>query len=208
MGSGDRDEALVRVTEGLTGAVVIHAECRCRYDLVSCLVAHVDGLWPGEIRLVLQNGSLWTDPQLPAEFIEQRTIHTVQLIRVDATRSIPSSPLSLGIVARLAQITHNVHINHNHDDWCRDLGEPTASVFERLRNYVDGIGYTAIARMLLLRRRMEELLPLHNYNADAVLTEVLHDDAYWAYLEHHVGKNNGKALVRSLWKSGIINFRC
>ena len=178
----------VRVVQALTGEELLMARCRCRHDLVATLAARLDDVWPGEIRLLLQGGKLWTDPPLPAELVQAAADNkecTVQFLRVRETRSIVSPPaLRLAVQTRLEEMSPTFQS----DDWLRDLGEPTAMVFAPMRESMHLIGYKGVARALLLRRRMDELLPMYDYNAAAVLETVLRDDALWLQLRGGVGR--------------------
>lgn len=205
-GCGEEEPTKVSVMQGLTGEVLLRISCRCRHDLVAALAARLDDVWPGEIRLVLQGGNLWTDPPLPAELVQLAADNkecTVQFVRVHATRSIVSPPkLRLAVLTRLSAMTPNFYSA----DWCRDLGQPTAMVFEPLRESLPHIGYKGVARALLLRRRMDELLPMSDYNAAAVLETVLRDDALWLHLRDNVERDNAMALLKTLNSRGVIDL--
>ena len=71
---------------------------------------------------------------------------------------------------------------------------PTAMIFEPLGESMPMIGYKGVARALLLRRRMDELLPTHDYNAAAVLETVLRDDTLWLHLRANVHQDNAMSL--------------
>ena len=204
-GCGEQTTA-VRVVQALTGEELLSARCRCRHDLVAALAARLDDVWPGEIRLLLQGGNLWTDPQLPAELVQAAVDNeacTVQFLRVRATRSIVSPrTLRLAVLTRLTEMSPNLYS----DDWCRDLGEPTAMIFVPMRESMHHIGYKGVARALLLRRRMDELLPMYDYNAAAVVETVLRDDALWLHLRDNVGRDNAKALLKALDRKGVIDL--
>ena len=203
--SGD-DSIAVCVRQALSGEVLHHIRCRCRHDLVTVLVVRLDDVWPGEIRLVLPSGKLWTDPPLPAELAQLSADNmecTVQLVRAHITRSIASPPaLRLAIEERLKGITPNFY----NSDWCRDLGQPTGVIFEPLREGLPYIGYKGIARALMLRRRMDELLPTHDYNAAVVLETVLRDDTLWLHLHTNVHRDNAMCLLRTLDGKGAIDL--
>lgn len=57
-----------------------------------------------------------------------------------------------------------------------------------------------------VRRRMDELLPMADYNAAAVLETVLRDDALWRHLQDNVGRDNAKALLKTLHHTGVIDL--
>ena len=79
-------------------------------------------------------------------------------------------------------------------------------IFVPMRESMHHIGYKGVARALLLRRRMDELLPMYDYNAAAVVETVLRDDALWLHLRDNVGRDNAKALLKALDRKGVIDL--
>ena len=202
----------VRVLAALSGEELLRIRCRCRHDVVVAVAARLD-VWPGEQRLLLQGGELWTKPALPVELalvnlgqgagVQGTGVQgTVQLVRVRETASIRTPEgLRLGLLTRLSEMSPNI----KHDGWCRDLGEPTSEVFLHIRDRLPHVGYKGIARALLLRRRMDELLPMADYDAAAVLQQVRWDDALWAHLAG-IDSQAAKLFLRSLDEKGLIDL--
>jgi len=198
----------VRVVQALSGELLFNVRCKCRHDLVTALAARLDDVWPGGIRLLLQGSNLWTDPPLPAELVQLAADNkecTVKFLRVPATRSILSPPpLRLAVQTRLEEITPTFF--QQSADWCSDLGQPAAMIFVLMRESLPYIGYKGVAQALLLRRRMDELLPMYDYNAAVVLDTVLRDDALWLHLRDNVGRNSARALLKALYRKGVIDL--
>ena len=205
-GCGEEETTKVRVVQALTGEVLLRKPCRCRHDLVAALAARLDDVWPGEIRLVLPGGNVWTDPPLPAELVQLAAANkecTVQFVRVRETRSIVSPPtLRFAVASRLDDMWPGLY----RSDWFRDLGQPVAMICQPMREMIDRIRYMGAARVLLLRRRMDELLPMCDYNAAAVLETVLLDDALWRDLRDHVTRDNAGDLLRALNPKGVLGL--
>ena len=207
-GEEEEDTAIsVRVILGLTGEVLFHrAPCRCRHDLVTILAAHLDDVWPGEIRLVLPSNCVWKDPPLPAELVQlaaDKKLCTVQFVRVRETRSIVPPPFfQMAILNQLTELSPNFY----NAMWCRDLGQPTAVAFETLRRSLADVGYKGVARALLLRRRLDELLPMYDYSAEAAVEAMLADDALWDHLRYNVQRHNARDFIHALDRKGVINL--
>lgn len=193
--------AKVRVVAGLSGEELLCVPCRCRYDIAAAAASRL-GAWPAEQRLLLQNGKLWTEPALP---VEMGTLElTVQLVRVPHMRSIlPPKELRWAVLVRLAELSPTVRI----EAVCRDLGEPAGIVFYNMVEGLLNISHQCLARALLLRRRMDELLPMteYDYNAATVFNVVLRDHALWNDLRC-VSKASAKKFLTSLGQRGIIDL--
>ena len=206
----EEDPAIsVRVILGLTGEVLLHrARCRCRHDLVTVLAAKLDDVWPGEIRLVLPGNNVWTDPPLPAELVQlaaDKKLCTVQFVRVRETRSIVPPPFFGQAILYQLNFDNDMWCCDN-DMWSRDLGQPTAVAFETLRRSLADVGYKGVARALLLRRRLDELLPMYDYSAEAAVEAVLADDALWDHLRYNVTRGTAKAFLKALGRKGVIDL--
>jgi hypothetical protein len=61
------------------------------------------------------------------------------------------------------------------DAWYRDLGEPASEVFLHRPRCVTPIGVVYMADILLLHRRMHEVLPMVGYDPAMVLETMLQD---------------------------------
>jgi hypothetical protein len=199
--SKDYEQPIVRVVEHMTGKELLRCRCRCRIDLSAVLAARLH-VWPGERRLLLPGGAPWTHPELPAE-LEQlgwSEVVVVQLLRVPVTRNIWAPINDVQEFHRHAML--EMPGNFNTDAWCRNLGEPAGMLFVHFPKWRYLIGYSGIARALLLRRRMEELLPIVEYNPALVLQTMLKDKALWKLLTV-VTDDPAEQFVRYLAEQGV-----
>jgi hypothetical protein len=131
-------------------------------------------VWPGEQRLVLPGGELWTNPALPAE-LEQLGWDgeaIVQLVVDPETRSIPAPPELLQAIQRF------LHPDLMTSAWFHNLGEPAGVAFLRCPWYLSPLGYVGIARALLLYWHIEELLPTVGFDPAMVLKTMLQDNTF------------------------------
>jgi hypothetical protein len=160
-------------------------------------------VWPGEQRLVLPGGELWTNPALPAE-LEQLGWDgeaIVQLVVDPETRNILAPPeLRRAFHGKVREFTRNFIS----DTWCANLGQPAGMVFLNYPQYLATIGNLGIARALLLRRRMEELLPMVKYNPATVLETMLRDRELWEELKG-ISRGPAKRFVTFLKTQGLLN---
>jgi hypothetical protein len=53
---------------------------------------------------------------------------------------------------------------------------------------------------------MDELLPMYDYSAEAVLETVLRDDALWDHLRYNMTRDNARAFIHALDRKGVIDL--
>jgi hypothetical protein len=159
-------------------------------------------VWPGAQRLWLPGGELWTNPALPAE-LEQLGWDgeaIVQLVVVHETRSITAPPELLQAIRRALQP------ECMSNTWFCNLGEPANEAFLRCPWGPPQLGYLPIARALLLRRRMEELLPTLGYDPAAVLETMLQDNAFEEVQQQYISHESANKFIKFLDAEGLLNM--
>jgi hypothetical protein len=162
-------------------------------------------MWPGEQRLLLPGNKLWTSPALPVELehLGWNGEVTVQLVRYDKTRSILAPPELLRALHERIGVPPPIGMV---DDWFRDLGEPAGEVFLHCPQRVASIGYVGMARVLLIRRRMHELLPMVRYDPAVVLRTMLEDDAWWLEFQQ-ICRDAANKFIKFLDKNGVLKLQ-
>jgi hypothetical protein len=92
------------------------------------------------------------------------------------------------------------------DDWFHDLGEPAGKVFLRCPQRVASIGFVGMARILLIRQRIQELLPMVGYDPAVALNTMLEDDAWWREFQM-ISHDHAEEFIKFLNENGILRLQ-